>query len=94
MLRGAHYVLLIPPSRRGMDYVKNVVNPIRQVAPRRTLRGLREDYGHLTADVVLLTGEVHHERKPVSYHQNRLSVHAVSRLHDYVGVASFYYCRQ
>jgi len=49
-----------------MDYVKNVVNPIRQVAPRRTLRGLREDYGHLNADVVLLTGEVHYERKPGS----------------------------
>jgi hypothetical protein len=50
-----------------MEYVKNVVQPIRQVAPRHILRGLQEDYGHLTADVVLLAGEVHYERKPVSY---------------------------
>src|SRR5262245_56546017 len=49
-----------------MEYVKNVVNPIQQVAPRSSLRGLREDYGHLTADVVLLEGEVHSGRKPVS----------------------------
>jgi len=48
----------------GMDFVKNVIQPIRQVAPRLTLRGLQEDYGHLTADVVLLAGDVHYERKP------------------------------
>ncbi|KZP27898.1 hypothetical protein FIBSPDRAFT_730105 [Athelia psychrophila] len=48
----------------GMDYIKNVVNPIRQVAPRDSLRGLREDYGHLTTDVVYLPGEIHYERKP------------------------------
>jgi hypothetical protein len=50
-----------------MDYIKNVVQPIREVAPRQTLRGLQEDYGYLTADVVLLAGEIHYERKPVSY---------------------------
>jgi hypothetical protein len=49
-----------------MDYIKNVVRPIRQVAPRQTLRGLREDYADITADVLLLTGELHYERKPVS----------------------------
>lgn len=49
-----------------MDYIKSVAFPIRQVTPRQTLRGLQEDYGHLTADVVLLAGEVHYERKPVS----------------------------
>jgi hypothetical protein len=47
--------------------MKSVVFPIRQVAPRQTLRGLREDFGHLTADVVLLAGEVHNDRKPVSH---------------------------
>lgn len=52
--------------RKGMDYVKNVVNPIRDVAPRDTLRGLREDWGHFQEDVVLLEGEIHYTRKPVS----------------------------
>lgn len=51
----------------GMDYIKNVVNPIRQVAPRDSIRGLREDYGSLATDVVYLPGEIHYERKPVSY---------------------------
>jgi hypothetical protein len=56
-----------------MDYLKNVVKPIRQVAPRRTLRGLVEDYGHIDADVVLLVGEVHYERKPVRYNTSAIS---------------------
>jgi hypothetical protein len=50
-----------------MDYIKNVVSPVRQAAPRHTLHGLREDYGHITADVVLVEGEIHYERKPVGY---------------------------
>ncbi|KZP05671.1 hypothetical protein FIBSPDRAFT_923145 [Athelia psychrophila] len=49
-----------------MDYVKNVVNPIRNVAPRDTIRGLREDWGHEQADVLLLEGEIHYGRKPAS----------------------------
>ncbi|KAH7928205.1 hypothetical protein BV22DRAFT_225426 [Leucogyrophana mollusca] len=48
----------------GMDYVKNVVNPIRQAAPRDSIRGYVEDYRHYTADVLLLRGEIHYERKP------------------------------
>jgi hypothetical protein len=50
-----------------MEYIKNVVTPIRQVAPRRILRGFVEDYGHIDTDVILLAGEVHYERKPVSH---------------------------
>lgn len=50
----------------GMDYVKNVVSPIKQVAPRDTLRSFQDDYGNITADVIHLAGEVHYERKPVS----------------------------
>lgn len=49
----------------GMDYVKNVVNPIMQVAPRDSIRGFVDDYYHLTEDVLLLSGEIHYERKPV-----------------------------
>ncbi|KAH0830351.1 hypothetical protein J3R83DRAFT_1745 [Lanmaoa asiatica] len=50
----------------GMDYVKNVVNPIKQVAPRDSIRGFADDYYHLTEDVILLRGEIHYERKPAS----------------------------
>ena len=49
-----------------MELAKSVVMPIRQVAPRTSLRGLQEDYGHTTADVILLEGEIHSRRKPVS----------------------------
>ena len=49
-----------------MDYVKNVVNPIKQVAPRDSIRGFVDDYYHITEDVLLLRGEIHYERKPVS----------------------------
>ncbi|KIJ17149.1 hypothetical protein PAXINDRAFT_167928, partial [Paxillus involutus ATCC 200175] len=48
----------------GMDYVKNVVNPIKQVAPRDSIRGFVEDYYRFTEDVLLLKGEIHYERKP------------------------------
>lgn len=48
-----------------MDYVKHVAEPIRQVAPRTSLRSLKDDWGHITADVLLLSGEVHLSRKPV-----------------------------
>ncbi|KAF9234040.1 hypothetical protein BU15DRAFT_90142 [Melanogaster broomeanus] len=48
----------------NMDYVKHVVNPIRQVAPRDSIRGYMEDYYRFTEDVLLLRGEIHYERKP------------------------------
>jgi hypothetical protein len=53
-------------ERLDTEMSKTVVSPIRQVAPRTSLRGLHDDYGHLTADVVLLEGEIHALRKPVS----------------------------
>lgn len=49
-----------------MDYTKTVVEPIRQVVPRYTLRGFKEDYGDVDADVLLIEGEIHLGRKPVS----------------------------
>ncbi|KAF7984551.1 hypothetical protein HWV62_13747 [Athelia sp. TMB] len=59
-------VLYTYQGAAGMDYVKNVVNPIRDIAPRDTLRGLSEDWGHFEEDVVLLEGEIHYTRKPAS----------------------------
>lgn len=49
-----------------MDYTKTVVEPIRQVVPRYTLRGFKEDYADVDADVLLIEGEIHLGRKPVS----------------------------
>ncbi|KAF7984549.1 hypothetical protein HWV62_13743 [Athelia sp. TMB] len=48
----------------NMDYIKNVVNPIRQVAPRDSLRGFKEKFGQFDEDVLYLEGEIHYERKP------------------------------
>ncbi|PVG00773.1 hypothetical protein CPB86DRAFT_754331 [Serendipita vermifera] len=48
----------------GMDYVKWVINPRIDVAPRDRIRGFVEDFAHLTEDVILLKGEVHLGRKP------------------------------
>jgi hypothetical protein len=49
-----------------MDYAKTVVHPIKQVAHRPTIRGFKEDYYDVDADVVVLAGETHLGRKPVS----------------------------
>lgn len=49
----------------GMDLVKHVVMPMRQVAQRTSIRGFIEDYYHIDADVVVLAGETHLYRKPV-----------------------------
>jgi hypothetical protein len=53
-------------SSRGMDFAKTVVNSIRQVAMRSTIRGFKDDYYDVDADVVVLAGETHLYRKPVS----------------------------
>jgi hypothetical protein len=53
-------------SSHGMDYAKTVVQPIRQVAKRSTIRGFIDDYYDVDADVVVLAGETHLYRKPVS----------------------------
>ncbi|CAE6424929.1 unnamed protein product [Rhizoctonia solani] len=48
----------------GMDYTKSVVEPIKQVAPRSRLRGMFDDYNHIDAEVLVLAGETHLNRKP------------------------------
>jgi hypothetical protein len=47
-----------------MEYVKSVVNPIKQVARYSFLRGFMDDYSYVTQDVLLLEGETHLGRKP------------------------------
>ena len=53
-------------SSIGIDFAKTVVNPIRQVTRRSTIRGFKDDYDDVDADVVVLVGETHLYRKPVS----------------------------
>jgi hypothetical protein len=47
------------PSSLGMDFAKTVVQFIKEVVPRSTIRGFRDDYYHLDADVLVLAGETH-----------------------------------
>ncbi|KIJ68468.1 hypothetical protein HYDPIDRAFT_179583 [Hydnomerulius pinastri MD-312] len=48
----------------GMDFVKHVTLPIKQVALRTNIRGFVEDYSQIDAEVVVLAGETHLYRKP------------------------------
>jgi hypothetical protein len=59
-----------------MYYAKTIVYPIRQVTKRSTIRGFKDDYYHVDADVVVLAGETHVGRKPVSNlsHSTRLTL--------------------
>ena len=54
------------PSSLGMELAKTVVYPIKQVARRSTIRGFKDDYYDVDTDVVVLAGETHLYRKPVS----------------------------
>ncbi|EUC66781.1 O-FucT domain protein, partial [Rhizoctonia solani AG-3 Rhs1AP] len=69
----------------GMDYTKSVVEPIKQVAPRSRLRGMVEDYSHITTDVLVLAGETHLNRKPGGVrfvHSEQRDLFASTVLHD------------
>ncbi|KAG8895708.1 hypothetical protein FRC01_012239 [Tulasnella sp. 417] len=48
----------------GMDYLKSVVQPIKQVAPLRWVKGWQDDYGKIDTDILVLEGETHLGRKP------------------------------
>ncbi|KAF9220730.1 hypothetical protein BS17DRAFT_713623 [Gyrodon lividus] len=50
----------------GSDAVKDVITPIYKAVPRHRIRGLYEDFRHITARVLFLRGEVHGGRKPGS----------------------------
>jgi hypothetical protein len=66
----------------GWDLEKTVTQPIRQVVPRSSIRGFKDDYYHVDTDVVLIEGEVHLWRKPVS-----IGPH-FSLTHSYIMVCS------
>ncbi|KAH7930947.1 hypothetical protein BV22DRAFT_1077535 [Leucogyrophana mollusca] len=48
----------------GMDFVKHVAVPMKHVASRQSMRGFKDDYAHIDAEVVVLAGETHLYRKP------------------------------
>ncbi len=48
-----------------MDYLKSPVEPQKQITPREHVKGLIDDYGHITEEVLHLEGETHLNRKPV-----------------------------
>ncbi|KAI9444791.1 hypothetical protein H4582DRAFT_2108601 [Lactarius indigo] len=50
----------------GADFAKTVVTHLKEVAPRSSIRGFRDDYYDVDADVVVLAGETHLYRKPGS----------------------------
>ena len=49
-----------------MDHLKSTVGPQKQITPREHIKGLVDDYGDITEDVLHLEGETHLGRKPVS----------------------------
>ena len=69
----------LPFTCSGWELEKTVIRPIRQVVPRSSIRGFKDDYYHVDTDVVLTEGEIHSMSKPVS-----ISLHFCSHtfLHD------------
>ncbi|KAI0257124.1 hypothetical protein BJV78DRAFT_12780 [Lactifluus subvellereus] len=51
-------------STLGMEFAKTVVQSIKEVAHRSSIRGFKDDYYRVDADVVILAGETHLGRKP------------------------------
>ncbi len=49
-----------------MDFAKIVVGHLKEVVQRSSIRGFRDNYLGVDADVVVLAGETHSGRKPVS----------------------------
>ncbi len=50
----------------GSDHTQVIVSRHKEVVQRSSIRGFRDDFYEVDADVVLLAGETHLNRKPVS----------------------------
>ncbi|KAI9439096.1 hypothetical protein H4582DRAFT_2142398 [Lactarius indigo] len=57
-------VLYTFPAVVGMDFAKLVVGDLKQVVPRTSIRGFKDDYRDVDADVVVLAGQTHLGTKP------------------------------
>ncbi|KAF8266931.1 hypothetical protein EI94DRAFT_1583000 [Lactarius quietus] len=51
------------PAVLGMEYAKIVVGHLKVVVPRSSIRGFKDDYHAVDADVVVLAGETHRDTK-------------------------------
>jgi len=85
-LRGFDFDLTFPSSI-GHGLAKIIVQPAKEVARRSTIRGFKEDLYHVDADVVVLSGETHNNRKPVSMPLHTLSWLVNSSFHSEGGYA-------
>ena len=56
----------LSPLSKAWELDKTVIRPVKQIAPRSSIRGFKDDYYHVDTDVVLIEGEVHLGTKPVS----------------------------
>ena len=74
--------------------MKSVVDHMLEVAPRSQLRGLVDDYGEVDEQVLLLEGEIHLDRKPVSVPASTSRqyprVETGCDLHGYINCASIH----
>jgi hypothetical protein len=66
--------MILSPSSTKYELDRTIIQPIKQVAPRSSIRGFKDDYYHVDSDVVILSGETHIWRKPV-----RIAPHFLSR---------------
>lgn len=57
----------LPLHLRPSEFSKAVNNPGYEVTPLNMMRGFINDFGHHTEDVLLVEGELHGDRKPVSF---------------------------
>jgi len=55
------------PSRSpSVNLERTVIRPVKEVAPRSSIRGFKDDYYHVGTDVVLVEGEIHMMTNTVS----------------------------
>lgn len=87
VLANAHRLLLLS---NGHEYAKTVVDPIRQVVPRSALRGLLDEYRHIEADVLLIEGELHLNRKPVRNYALDFIEYPYKRHSFFLGIPAFH----
>ena len=73
------------PSRSKIfNLERTIIRPIKEVAPRSSIRGFRDDYYRVGTDVVLVEGEIHLLVNTVSiapYFRSLTCVHVKANSH-------------
>ena len=55
----------MPLSSVGMEFARVVVGHLKKVVPRSSIRGFKDDYHDVGADVIVIAGQTHINAKPV-----------------------------